>query len=385
MSTKISWAAISSQTASQTGIPLRRSAAAIKKYLELLKEDLLGKNRCRMKQLGSLHIKRKAARRSYNPASGGYVDIPARNAVRYLPGSAVKKLIIKSTGYKNIDITGQPEFSVQQKRTANTPASVSAIKTEPLKKENFQTTSAPPDFSPSSGEVLANIEKKLEKLFTNAGQAEKTAVSDRPEKTDNSPKKPSAFVKNGQLTQTETAEPGGKTKKSKINLHLPVFTEAPFAYTAVFLLALILLITAPFTLIKENSLSAGDLIKKHGWEYKIQKNDTLPAIAFKCYGDEKYWPLLFVFNRDTLVRPEIPVGIDEIKIPALAASSLYKASYYMYLYYRNCGLDSKAADMLFLAWKENPAYVREKIEYLEEFRAEPGVTAAQKLQKYLNR
>ena len=64
-----------------------------KATIEDVMAELLNSGKVNVSGFGSFEIKRQEARRARNPATGGMVDVPAKNVVRFKPFSGLKDAV----------------------------------------------------------------------------------------------------------------------------------------------------------------------------------------------------------------------------------------------------------------------------------------------------
>lgn len=79
--------------ASKAGLPKTKAAAALEATIDEIKKSLKKEGSVSLKGLGTFAVRKRAARKGRNPATGAAVKIPASKVVRFKASGAVKLML----------------------------------------------------------------------------------------------------------------------------------------------------------------------------------------------------------------------------------------------------------------------------------------------------
>ena len=84
---------LADQLSAEFDLSIRQGRAIVSRLLELIQLDLVEKERCELRGLGTFAVFERPARETTHPVTGQPVLIPARRGVRYRSSHKLKELL----------------------------------------------------------------------------------------------------------------------------------------------------------------------------------------------------------------------------------------------------------------------------------------------------
>jgi nucleoid DNA-binding protein len=84
---------LSKRIAQEADITQKQARAALEAALASIREALQDGGEVRLVGFGSFKVRRSAARQGVNPRSGGRIEVPAKERVRFSPGKELSEAV----------------------------------------------------------------------------------------------------------------------------------------------------------------------------------------------------------------------------------------------------------------------------------------------------